>query len=117
MGTILRESKAMPKNKTERKFSSDQDRSDALEQLGEKLKSAKAAHEPEIDENNSGWAVGVNYASVFTGAIIVGGAFGFAFDYFVHTKPWGLAVGIMFGFAAGTRSIVQMAKRMVEEDA
>jgi len=78
--------------------------------LGEKVKSAQKARAPDIDEEASGWAIGINYASVFTGAIIVGGAFGYGFDYLVGTIPWGLMVGIMVGFAAGTRSIVQMAQ-------
>ncbi len=97
--------------------SSDKERLEKLQELGDKLKSAKKAQEPDYDEGDTtDWAVGINYASVFTGAIIVGGGFGFAFDYFVHTKPWGLAVGIMFGFVAGTRSIVQMAQKMNEEN-
>ena len=95
---------------------SDHVHADDLQKLGEKVKSAQKARQPQIDEDTSGWAVGINYASVFTGAIIIGGAFGFTFDYFVNTKPWGLAIGIMFGFAAGTRSIVQMAQKMNEEN-
>ena len=103
----------MPKKKM---FTSNQGHSEDLQKLGEKLKSAQKARQPDIEEDTTAWAVGINYASVFTGAIIVGGAFGFAIDHFVNTKPWGLAIGIIFGFAAGTRSIVQMAKRMSEED-
>ena len=95
---------------------SDQDRLEKLQELGDKLKSAKKAQEPNDEKDTSGWAVGINYASVFIGAIVVGGAFGYAFDLFVHTRPWGLAVGIIFGFAAGTRSIVQMAQKLNEEE-
>ncbi len=68
-----------------------------------------------MDEEASGWAKGINYASVFTGAVIVGGALGYGFDILAGTKPWGLMVGIVFGFAAGTRSIVQMAQGMMGE--
>ncbi len=96
---------------------SDQDRSEELHKLGKKLKAAQKARQPDVDEDRTAWAVGMNYASVFTGAVIVGGGFGFAVDHFTNTKPWGLALGIMLGFAAGTRSIVQMAKQMSEEDA
>ena len=95
---------------------SDQDRSEELRKLGEKLKSAKAAHEPEIDENNSSWAVGVNYASAFVGSVVVAGAVGFSIDHFANTKPWGLMAGIIIGFIAGTRSIVQMAQKMNAEN-
>lgn len=95
---------------------SDQDRSDALAKLGEKLKSAKSAQEPEIDENKSGWAVGVNYASSFVGSVVVAGGIGYSIDLFAHTKPWGLMAGIIIGFIAGTRSIVLMAKKMNEQN-
>ncbi|MCF6274827.1 MAG: AtpZ/AtpI family protein [Robiginitomaculum sp.] len=102
-------------------LSSDQDRPGtlekvALEQLGEKLKSAKAAQEPEIDENKTGWAVGVNYASAFVGSVVVAGAIGYSIDHFANTKPWGMMAGIIIGFIAGTRSIVQMANRMNAEN-
>ena len=95
---------------------SDQDRSEELRKLGEKLKSAKAASEPEIDENASGWAVGVNYASAFVGSVVVAGGVGYSIDYFASTKPWGLMIGIIIGFIAGTRSIVQMAQKMNAEN-
>jgi len=95
---------------------SSQNQADALEALGDKVKSAQKARAPDLDEEASGWAVGINYASVFTGAVIVGGAFGYGFDYLVGTKPWGLMAGIILGFAAGTRSVVQMAKSMMDED-
>ena len=95
---------------------SDQDRAVALEKLGEKLKSAQSAQEPNYDEKQTGWAVGVNYASAFAGSVVVAGGIGYALDIFAHTKPWGLMAGIIVGFIAGTRSIVQMAKRMSEQN-
>ena len=95
---------------------SDQDRSEELRKLGERVKSAKAAHEPEIDENKSSWAVGVNYASAFVGSVVVAGGVGYSIDHFANTKPWGLMAGIIIGFIAGTRSIVQMAQKMNAEN-
>ena len=95
---------------------SNQNQVDALEELADKVKSAQKARVPDLDEEVSGWAVGINYASVFTGAVIVGGAFGYGFDYLAATKPWGLMVGIILGFAAGTRSVVQMAQGMMSDD-
>ncbi len=102
----------MPKLNTEREISSNQDRSEDLRKLGEKLKSAKAKSEPKNEKDVSGWAVGVNYASAFVGSVVVAGGIGYSIDYFAATKPWGLLAGIILGFIAGTRSIVQMAKNM-----
>jgi len=95
---------------------SEEDRLAALEKLGEKLKSAQSAQEPNIDKDASGWAVGVNYASAFVGSVVVAGGIGYSIDYFAGTKPWGLMAGIIIGFIAGTRSIVQMAQKMNAEN-
>lgn len=99
-----------------------QDRSDGLKklgelkELGEKLKTAKKTREPVEIEDRTGWAIGINYASIFIGAIFVGSFIGYGVDHYTNTKPWGLIIGMMFGFAAGTRSIVLMAKDMIEQD-
>jgi len=106
----------MRENSLKQTPKSNQAQADKLEALGKKVKFAQKARAPVLDEEASGWAIGINYASVFTGAIIVGGAFGYGFDHLVGTIPWGLMVGIMVGFAAGTRSIVQMAQGMSEDN-
>ncbi|PHR61714.1 MAG: F0F1 ATP synthase assembly protein I [Robiginitomaculum sp.] len=85
---------------------------DALEALGKKVKAAQDAHSPEIEEDRTNWAVGVRYASEFSAAVIVGGALGWCFDYFVGSIPWGMLVGIILGFTAGTRNIVRLAREM-----
>ena len=40
---------------TERNSQSNKDRSDALEKLGEKLKSAQSTQDPNFDEKQTGW--------------------------------------------------------------
>lgn len=91
---------------------SNRDEEDALEALGRKVKAAQDAREPDYDQERTAWAVGIRYASEFSAAVIVGGMLGFGIDHFAKTTPWGLLVGIILGFMAGTRNIVRLAKEM-----
>lgn len=91
---------------------SNQDKADALDALSSKIKAAQTANKPDIEQERTGWAVGVRYASEFSAAVIVGGMLGFGVDHFAKTGPWGLLVGIILGFTAGTRNIVRIAKEM-----
>ena len=92
-----------------------QDKADALDALSSKIKAAQTANSSEIEQERTGWAVGVRYASEFSAAVIVGGLFGFGIDHFARTGPWGLLVGVILGFMAGTRNIVRVAKEMSAE--
>ncbi|PHR59084.1 MAG: hypothetical protein COA43_09520 [Robiginitomaculum sp.] len=85
---------------------------DELEALGKKVKAAQDAHSPEIDEDASGWALGIRYASDFSAAVIAGALVGLGFDKLVHTMPWGMLVGITLGFTAGVRNIIRTAKEL-----
>ncbi len=100
----------------QKKISTKQDQSNALQALGNKVKAAQNAREPNADEERAGWAVGIRYASEFSAAVIVGGMLGAGIDYFANTKPFGLLIGIILGFMAGTRNIVRIAKEMSAND-
>lgn len=85
---------------------------EALKALRVKVEAAKAARAPEVEQESTGWAVGIRYASEFTSAVVVGGLFGFGIDHFAKTAPWFFMVGLILGFSAGTRNIVQTAKEL-----
>jgi ATP synthase protein I len=102
--------------KKPKQSTSNQDQSDALEALGRKVQAAQDAQNPEIEAERKGWAIGIRYASDFSAAVIVGGLLGFGFDKLAKTTPWGLLVGIIFGFMAGTRNIVRTAKELSAEN-
>lgn len=63
----------------------------------------------------SAWSLGMRYGSEFFGGVLVGGALGFALDYFAGIAPWGMIVGTMLGFAAGTLNVVRAAKEISSE--
>ena len=102
----------MTREKSQKDISSNQEKTDALQALGNRVKAAQDAHNPKIDEDRAGWAVGIRYASEFSAAVIVGGMLGWGVDYVAKIAPWGLLAGIIIGFMAGTRNIVRAAKEM-----
>jgi len=63
----------------------------------------------------SAWSRGMRYGSEVFGGVLVGGALGFGLDYIAGWSPWGLIVGTMFGFAAGTLNVVRAAKEISSE--
>jgi len=50
--------------------------------------------------------------SEFVAAIIVGGGLGYLLDMFLPTRPWGLIVLLLLGFAAGVLNVVRAAKEL-----
>ena len=84
---------------------------EALEALGEKLKTVKKSHEVENNPNDrSGMGAGLKYASEFSAAVIVGAFMGYMLDKYVGTSPWGLLGGIILGFSAGVLNVIRAAK-------
>lgn len=64
----------------------------------------------------SGIAEALKLGSEFVAGVIVGAAFGWAFDYFLGTSPWGLIVFLLLGFAAGTLNVMRATGRVAEPD-
>lgn len=89
----------------------------ALNALGDKLK-AKRDSEKQVQqvEGNSGIAVGLKYASEFTAASLVGAVLGYGIDHLAGSTPWGLLVGLFFGFCAGVMNVVRLAKQSLETE-
>ena len=46
-------------------------------------------------------------SSEFVGGAVVGGALGWAFDWFLGTKPWGLMGFLLLGFVAGIYNVMR----------
>ena len=51
-------------------------------------------------------------ASEFVAAVIVGGALGFGVDYFFGTRPWGMIILLLVGFAAGVLNVIRATAEM-----
>lgn len=78
--------------------------------LDRRIAEAQAKHQRGISSAEGraearGWAVGIE----FVGAVLVSGFIGWAIDNWANlgTKPWGMVVMLVLGFAAGTRRAMQ----------
>lgn len=44
---------------------------------------------------------GISAAYGLLGAMLVGAALGYGIDAYLHSAPWGMILGTLFGFASG----------------
>jgi ATP synthase protein I len=65
----------------------------------------------------SGMSRGFRLGSEFVAAIIVGAGLGYVVDMFLPTRPWGLVVLLLLGFAAGVLNVVRTTAQMNAETA
>lgn len=87
------------------------DRDDFEHRLKAKL-DARKADEAKRNARPEGWALGLRYGSEFIAGVLAGGLLGFAIDWVAGWSPWGLLVGVLLGFAAGTRNVVRVAREV-----
>lgn len=73
---------------------------------------AQAAAEQMRQREMSGMSRGFRLASEFVAAIIVGAGLGLLVDYFLPTRPWGLLVLMLLGFAAGVLNVIRATAEM-----
>ncbi|MGE0739917.1 MAG: AtpZ/AtpI family protein [Hyphomonadaceae bacterium] len=52
----------------------------------------------------------LRFGGEFGAAVIVGALLGYGVDYFLHSQPWGLVIGLGLGFAAGVVNVVRVAR-------
>jgi ATP synthase protein I len=58
-----------------------------------------------LAEDGTAMARGMKLVSEFVGGIVAGGLLGWLVDKLAGTQPFGLLIGLMFGFAAGLRNL------------
>lgn len=82
--------------------------------LDRRIAEAQAKHTRGISDaegraETRGWAVGIE----FVGAVLVSGFIGWAIDNWagLGTRPWGLVVMLVLGFAAGVRRAMQTSSQ------
>jgi len=94
---------------------SDPSKSD-LKALQQRIDAQREAHRDKTeDEPRSAWSLGMRYGSEFFAGVFVGSALGFIIDLVAGSSPWGLMIGTMMGFAAGTMNVVRAAKEINSE--
>jgi ATP synthase protein I len=78
---------------------------------------ASTAAEPARQGSMSGLSLGWRLGSEFIAAIIVGAGLGYLLDMVLPTRPWGLIVLLLLGFAAGILNMVRATKEMAQASA
>lgn len=68
---------------------------------------AQAAADRVRQGEMSGMGRGFRLASEFVAAIIVGAGLGFGIDQIFGTRPWGMIILLLLGFAAGVLNVIR----------
>lgn len=89
----------------------------ALADLGKRVRGAhdkRAARDrppPPRYSGASGIGLGAKVLVDFLAGIVLGGGIGWALDYWLGSRPWGIMVFGMLGFAAGLLNVIRTANR------
>jgi ATP synthase protein I len=91
----------------------------ALDRLGDKLKAFEAKRQKggSSISDESGVGEGYRLLGAMLGGVLGGVGFGWLFDHFVHTAPWGLIGGLLIGTTGAIFSTVRSASRMSDKAA
>lgn len=80
----------------------------------EKLKeSQKENAKPQVAPTGDAARAAIDFAS----ACAAGAVLGFGIDWWLGTTPWGLLIGLFFGFAAGVKLLFDGEKREAKRSA
>ncbi len=82
---------------------------DALRDLRRRVDAARGQGSSTNSPPDSAAGMAVRFGGEFGAAILVGALLGFGADYFLHSGPWGLVIGLGLGFAAGVTNVVRAA--------
>jgi ATP synthase protein I len=85
------------------------DRDDFERRLAAKLEKRRAEQAETAPTN---WSQGLRYGSEFAGGVLAGAGLGYLADQVFGWTPWGLLIGVLVGFAAGTLNVVRAASNM-----
>jgi ATP synthase protein I len=82
---------------------------DALSDLRQRVAKARGSGASEQPPQSPA-SLAFRFGGEFGAAVIVGALLGYGADYFLHTGPWGLVIGLGLGFAAGVVNVVRVAQ-------
>lgn len=69
----------------------------------------------ESNDFRQGLGIAFRLGTEMTVATGLGAIMGYGIDYYFATKPWGIAVGVVLGGAAGMLNVYWAAHAMTEE--
>ena len=93
-----------------------------LRRLGDRLDQVRASQISETTPdarpgaNGSAMARGLRLSTELVAGVLVGGAIGYALDYWLGIRPWGFIVFVLLGFAAGILNLMRAAGALANPD-
>jgi len=85
---------------------------DALDNLRRRVAKARGEGSSNASPTQSPASLALRFGGEFGAAIIVGALLGYGADYFLHTQPWGLVIGLLLGFVTGVVNVVRVAQSL-----
>ncbi|MEZ5995087.1 MAG: AtpZ/AtpI family protein [Hyphomonadaceae bacterium] len=83
---------------------------DALSNLRRRVDAARGDGGSRSAPLQSPASLAMRFGGEFGAGIIVGALLGYGADYFLHTAPWGLMIGLGLGFVTGVVNVVRVAQ-------
>ena len=103
------------KSDPDRRPSDEADLSARLRRLGDRLDQVRTSQPAESTPDarpapdGSALGRGLRLSSELVAGVLVGGAIGYALDYYLGIRPWGFIVFMLLGFAAGILNLMRAA--------
>jgi ATP synthase protein I len=82
---------------------------DRLDDLRRRVAKARGGTVSTSQPPDNAASLAVRFGGEFGAAILVGALLGYGIDFFVHTSPWGLLIGLGLGFVTGVVNVVRVA--------
>lgn len=93
------------------------ERRSRLNRMLDDRREAEEAVAARSKSSTSGYAQAMKISSEFIAGIVVGGGIGWVLDQWLETRPFGLIVFLLLGFAAGVLNVLRSAGYVAEPDA
>lgn len=83
---------------------------DRLDDLRRRVAKARGETASTSRPPDSPAGLAVRFGGEFGAAVLVGALLGYGVDYFLHSSPWGLFIGLVLGFITGVVNVVRVAR-------
>ncbi len=83
---------------------------DALTDLRRRVAVARGQDAPSSPPPPNAGSLAMRFGGEFGAAVLVGALLGYGVDYFLHSAPWGLVIGLGLGFVTGVVNVVRTAQ-------
>ena len=99
----------------DRRPSDEADLSARLRRLGDRLDQFRSSQPTEVTPDarpaadSAAMARGLRLSSELVAGVLVGGAIGYALDYWLGIRPWGFIAFVLLGFVAGMLNLMRAA--------